>query len=178
MKKRCESLTLNGNQCKNNARTNEQFCSSHSKPRKSGNFLGRFSTLMREIALDTVNLLPRTNSIESDHDICYYCKRFLTSTSRTEDHVMNLVKDGRINRLSNFSNVTVPCCRSCNSKYAKDPTKRETFFNIPEEMIVYYDMEKKDEDELYDILSQIKTLMLKSQTVVNEYALKKFITTK
>ena len=174
MPSKCESKKANGKPCRNNALKNQTCCGVHKKPRKSGNFLGRMSTLMRELALDLVNCLPRTNTIEADPDVCYYCKKFLTSNSKTEDHVMNLVKESRINRLSNFSNVTVPCCRSCNSRYAKDTTKRDTFFNISDESIVYYDIDKKDEDELYETLSQIKTLMTKAQTIVNNYSFKKF----
>lgn len=60
--------------------------------------------------------------INNKGERCYYCNTLLTSSNKTIDHKIPLVRGG-----SNTAENKVPCCRSCN-KQKSDYTPEEFMF--------------------------------------------------
>ncbi len=162
----CEALTLRGHKCKNKAKPGTNTCAKHSEtpqtPKLTKKFVGRFGTLVHDGGEDLINRLPPGKVPPGvKQDECYYCKEALTKHTRSRDHVVRMTTNCRINPLTNLSNVTVPCCRSCNSqqKGQKNPVFTE------EDITTRYEFEY--ENELNEIFDQIKVLMERGQKLIN-----------
>lgn len=118
-------------------------------------FIGRYGTLMHALASDVVSKIPRSERItDADPERCYYCKEFLTKHTRTMDHVMRLVSNSSINPLTDLSPVTVPCCRTCNSRQVGQ--KVSPIFK-DEDVRVRYKLDC--EAELESDLAELKSIM-------------------
>ncbi len=160
MTERCSALTTKGAQCRNNVP-----CRCHGVHMASGKFMSRFSTLVREAAGDMTRRLPDDGSIRGDN--CYYCNSGLTKDNRSVDHVIQLVSKSRINPLTNLSNFTVPCCKTCNSRHIGQ--KNPGIFGDMLKVTKRYKFER--EDELNEKFDQLKALMQDIQTIINTGAI-------
>lgn len=89
---------------------------------------------------------------------CSYCGVELTAKyTKTKDHVTNLVENKRIKQLSNVSNFTVPCCRTCNSKKGK---KNVGYMFFTESQVINFYYDKRYLDSVCD---EIETVLKKAQ---------------
>jgi hypothetical protein len=158
--KKCESLTSKGSECKKNARTNESYCHIHIKNplTTSKKFLNRFPTLVHDLGEDMANRLPKIQGCQNN--TCTYCSVILTKDNWSVDHVIRLVKDSRINPLTNLSNFTVPCCKTCNSQQIGQ--QRPVF--TEKDITIKYRLDC--EDEIYERLENIKLEMMRIDELV------------
>lgn len=158
----CTAVTSKGSRCKHNTLSDTGMCKTHEKKRGSRNFIGRFSTLIHDAAVDIVNRLPRNWDNEAEYqNTCQYCKQTLTKDSRSKDHVMRLVTNSRISPLTNLSHVTVPCCNTCNSSQIgqKNPVFTDS------DVKIMYKIER--EDELNEEFENLRVIMEKIQNIIN-----------
>jgi hypothetical protein len=160
MKQQCESFTAKGKTCNLNAKNGHIFCYRHvNNPlTTSRKFLSRHTTLVHDLAEDVANRLPRTHGCQNN--VCTYCKVILTKDNKSVDHVIRLVKNCRINPLTNLSNVTFPCCKTCNSQ--QQGQKIQIF--TESDVTVRYKLDC--EDELHEGLELIKRIMTRMDRLV------------
>lgn len=155
----CECLTKKGTPCKIKPNGENKRCHVHLRePAPPRKFLSRFSTLMHGMCEDISNRLPTSHTMKCDESVCYYCKEKLTEHTRTKDHMVNLVENSWFNKLTNLTNATVPCCRSCNQKKGKKKVV------VPLEVTEEYVFER--EDELRELVKQLKDIMYKIQALI------------
>lgn len=152
---RCQSLTSKGSECKLKVKKGyNKYCYRHfmNPLTTSRKFISRFATLVHDLAEDMANRLPKMHGCTNN--TCTYCKVQLTKDNQSSDHVIRLVKDSRINPLTNLSNFTVPCCKSCNSQQIGQ--KNPVFTD--KDISVRYHLDC--EDEIYERLEIIKREMM------------------
>ena len=155
----CECLTKKVTPCKIKPKDGGKRCHVHLRePKPSRKFLSRFSTLMHGMCEDISNRLPTRHVLHCDESVCYYCKEKLNEHTRTKDHMVNLVENSWFNKLTNLTNVTVPCCRSCNQEKGKKKVV------VPLEVTEEYVFER--EDELRELVKQLKDIMCKIQELI------------
>jgi hypothetical protein len=90
--------------------------------------------------------------------ICIYCNNRSVKKSSTGDHLLPVVSNnGKKNIVTNFSNLTVPCCSECNSKkgnknwrdfieqnnYIENKEILENIQNIIDINIEYYEIDQE-----------------------------------
>ena len=158
----CESSTVKGTRCKNKVIKNECFCRVHvNKPlTTSRKFIMRLATLVHDLAEDISNKIGSVESATVPVCTCTYCEIELTKDNRSRDHVVRLVQNSRISPLTNLSNVTVPCCKTCNSKQIGQKNQPQG------EVSVRYKLDC--EDELNEYLDRLKHIMLEIDSLVQK----------
>jgi 5-methylcytosine-specific restriction endonuclease McrA len=154
----CECIKKDGTKCTKKPKDGFTKCHVHIKgPAPSRKFISRFSTLMHAVSEDISKRLPKFE-IDCDQTVCYYCKKKLEKYTRTKDHIVSLVENSWFNKLTNLTNATVPCCRGCNQR--KGNKKIDLPFEITEEYVF------EREEELRDLVNQLKEIMRKIQEII------------
>lgn len=121
----------------------------------------RVGTVLHDLGERTAKRVPYS-MVSLVGDNCVYCSIELTKYTRTKDHVVSLIENKRIRQLSNVSNFTVPCCRSCNSKKGKKNVGSDLFQDQKIEYFYY------DGDVLDSVCEEIENVLKKSQRTADD----------
>lgn len=98
---------------------------------------------------------------------CYYCNTLLTSSNKTIDHKIPLVRGG-----SNTAENKVPCCKSCN-KQKSDYTPEEFMFYKQVRKQYAKVLTKKSFNELLDRLGLYRDADKRNKRNALEYKVRK-----
>lgn len=109
----------------------------------------------------------RTQTKMNNVERCYYCNTLLTSSNKTIDHKIPLVRGG-----SNTAENKVPCCKRCN-KQKSDYTPEEFMFYKQVRKQYAKVLTKRSFNELLDRLGLYRDAAKRNKRNALEYRVRK-----